>query len=94
MFYFYAAYLAVMNMLALLFMYADKRFAQKGKWRVPERTLFFLAALGGSLGGVLGMRLFRHKTKHLRFQIGFPLLLIVHIALTIALFYCGVLRLP
>lgn len=94
MLYIYAAYLLVMNLVTLVFMYADKRFAQRGQWRIPEKTLFLLAGLGGSLGGVLGMRLFRHKTKHMTFVIGFPFLLFVHIVLTAFLFYAGILRLP
>lgn len=94
MFYFYAAYLLSMNVLALVFMYADKRLAKKKKWRVPERTLFFLVGLGGSLGGLLGMYLFRHKTRHWYFVVGFWFFLLVHTALTALLFYCGALRLP
>ncbi len=94
MFYFYAGYFLCMNLLALIFMYADKRLAQKRKWRIPEKTLFLVAGLGGSLGGLFGMYLFRHKTRHWYFVVGFSVLLLAHIALTVFLFYTGALRLP
>lgn len=78
-------YLLIINALTLAFMLADKRKAQKGAWRIPEAVLLGLAALGGSLGGVLGMKLFRHKTLHLKFSLGLPLLLALHILLFILL---------
>ena len=79
-------YLLIINALTLLFMLADKRKAQKDAWRIPEAVLLGLAALGGSLGGVLGMRLFRHKTLHLKFSLGLPLMLVLHILLAIYFF--------
>ncbi len=94
MFYIYVGFLLLMNLLCFLLMGADKSFARKGRWRIPEKVLFGVALFGGSLGGVLGMQLFRHKTKHLSFRIIFPLLLALHIALTVFLFYCGALTLP
>ena len=94
MFYFYAGYLLCMNLLALVFMYADKRLAKKKKWRIPEKTLFLVAGLGGSLGGLLGMYLFRHKTRHWYFVVDFWLLFLAHTALTVFLFYMGALQLP
>ena len=78
--------LAVMNILSFTLMAMDKKAARKGKWRVPERTLFLFTALFGGLGGVLGMQVFRHKTKHWYFKLGFPLLLIVQIVVLCALF--------
>ncbi len=69
------------NVLSFSLMGADKRRARQGAWRIPERTLFLAAALFGALGGVLGMRVFHHKTKHLRFRLGFPALLIAQAAL-------------
>ena len=72
--------LAVMNMLSFTLMAMDKKAARKGKWRVPERTLFLFTALFGGLGGVLGMHLLRHKTKHWYFQLGFPALLVIQLA--------------
>ena len=73
------AALAVLNLLSFGLMAYDKRQAKKGKSRVPERTLFLAAACFGGLGGVLGMRLCHHKTKHRHFKVFFPLLLVVQI---------------
>jgi len=72
-------YLLIINMITFFTMWLDKRKAKKGKRRIPENTLFTLAFLGGGLGGILGMYIFRHKTKKSRFVIGFPLILIVEI---------------
>ena len=74
-------YLLTVNALSLYFMLADKCKAMKNVWRIPEATLLGLAAIGGSLGAWLGMQLFRHKTRHPKFYLGVPLLLILHIAL-------------
>ena len=74
-------YLLIINALGLLLMLADKRKAQKNLWRIPERTLMTVAALGGSLGCLIGMYAFRHKTRHRKFVIGVPVLLIVQLLL-------------
>ena len=74
-------YLAAMNLLLFVLMGADKAKAKRGSRRVPEATLFFLAVVGGSLGGLLGMAVFRHKTLHKSFRIGFPVILIAQLAL-------------
>lgn len=79
-----AAVLAALNLLSFGLMAYDKRCAQKGKWRVPEKTLFLSAACFGGLGGVLGMILCRHKTRHWYFKVFFPALLILQIALLAA----------
>jgi len=71
-------YLLIINALSLLFMLADKRKAIKGRFRIPESTLLTLCALGGSLGGLLAMKLFRHKTRHPQFSLGIPILLAIH----------------
>ena len=68
-----AAVLVLMNIAAFITYGVDKRRAIKNRWRVPERTLLLLAALGGGIGALAGMLLFHHKTKHLRFQILVPL---------------------
>lgn len=68
-------YLILINALGLLIMLADKRKAIKKKWRIPEATLMTVAAIGGSIGILAGMQLFRHKTKHPKFTIGVPLIL-------------------
>ena len=79
-----AAVLAVLNLLSFCLMAYDKRLAKTGKRRVPEKTLFLAAACFGGLGGVLGMTLCRHKTKHWYFRLFFPLFLIVQIGLLAA----------
>ena len=68
------AYLAAVNLLLFVVMGADKGFARRHLRRVPERTLFTLCLLGGGLGGILGMYVFRHKTRHVKFVVGFPLI--------------------
>lgn len=80
-------YLLVINFIGFCAMFLDKRKAQKGKWRIPEKTLFLFAFLGGSLGTTLGMRVFRHKTKHWYFKFGMPLILIIQIGLFIYFHY-------
>ncbi len=79
-----AAVLAVLNLLSFCLMAYDKRLAKTGRRRVPEKTLFLAAACFGGLGGVLGMILCRHKTKHWYFRLFFPLFLIVQIGLLAA----------
>ncbi|MBO4836502.1 MAG: DUF1294 domain-containing protein [Clostridia bacterium] len=73
--------LAVLNLISFGLMAWDKRCARTGKWRVPEKTLFLAAACFGGLGGVLGMTLCRHKTKHWYFRLFFPVLLIVQVVI-------------
>ena len=74
------AVLLVLNILSFSLMAIDKRRAAKGAWRIPEKTLFLSAACFGGLGGVLGMFLCRHKTKHWYFRYGLPAILILQIA--------------
>ena len=73
--------LIVMNLLAFALMGIDKMKARRGSWRIPEKTLFLVTALFGALGGTLGIKVFRHKTKHWYFKWGFPVLLVVQIVL-------------
>ena len=80
------AYLIIINAAGFLFMLIDKRKAQKDLWRIPERTLLGIALFGGSLGTLLAMNLFRHKTKHDKFRIGIPLILSVQILLAVFIF--------
>ena len=75
------ALLAVVNLVSFVLMGVDKRRARRGKWRIPERTLFLAAACFGALGGTLGMFCFHHKTKHWYFRIGFPALLMAQVVL-------------
>ena len=78
---YFRLYLLLMNVIAFVFMHADKRRARKNRWRIPERTLIGTAVLGGSIGALMGMYTFRHKTKHLKFTLGIPAILIAQILL-------------
>ena len=75
-----AGYLIFINMLGYLSMGSDKKKAREGKYRISEKALFTIAILGGSIGSIIGMRKFRHKTKHWYFKYGMPLILIMQIA--------------
>ena len=72
-----AVWFGVMSVILFFVMRHDKRLSRKHGHRVPERKLFLLAIFGGALGGVLGMQIFRHKTQHPQFYLGFPLLALV-----------------
>lgn len=72
-------YFLLVNLLGFYAMYTDKLRAKKRAFRIPEATLFAVAFIGGSIGCILGMYLFRHKTKHWRFVYGMPLILILQI---------------
>lgn len=79
-------FLIVMNTLSFTLMGIDKLRAKRGAWRIPEKTLFTVTALFGGLGGVLGMRVFHHKTRHRRFAVGFPALLMIQAAILAAMY--------
>lgn len=76
-------YLLIVNALGFILMLVDKIKAKKNLWRIPEATLFLVAAIGGSIGSILGMYTFRHKTKHVSFLLGMPLILAVQIVIMI-----------
>ena len=78
-----AVYLLAVNLAAFVLYGADKRRAKQGTWRIPEKTLFLLPLLGGSIGALLGMRVFHHKTKHWYFVWGIPAILLAQIALAV-----------
>lgn len=80
-------YLAVINVIAFALMGIDKSKAKRRAWRIPEKTLFLSAILGGSIGAILGMQTFRHKTKHWYFQYGLPAILILQIILVLILWH-------
>ncbi|API90803.1 MULTISPECIES: DUF1294 domain-containing protein [Virgibacillus] len=80
-------YLLGVNSIAFLFMGVDKQKAKQQHYRIPERTLWMLAILGGALGIWFGMKVFRHKTKHKRFVIGVPMLFISHCVLIVYLIW-------
>ena len=79
-------YLLIINALGLLLMHIDKQKAIKNQWRIPERVLIGIGILGGSLGCIAGMRIFHHKTKHLAFWLGLPLILFAQIMIGIFLY--------
>ena len=74
-------WLAVINLIAFALMGLDKWKARRDAWRIPEKTLFLAALLGGALGGTVGMHLFHHKTRHWYFRFGFSVLLILQLLL-------------
>ena len=78
-------YLLAINIFGFFIMWWDKRQAKWGNWRTPEKTLFTITLLGGGFGTIAGMYAFRHKTKKLKFTIGFPTILITEICLVIYL---------
>ena len=83
---FLLVYLLIINALGFALMLADKHKARKNLWRIPEATLMTVAALGGSIGSLMGMYAVRHKTKHLKFTVGIPVILVLQIVLGIVLF--------
>lgn len=80
-------YFAAVNALALLLFGADKVRAREGKWRISEKALLLTALLGGSVGALAGMRLFRHKTLHARFRYGIPAILVLQLAVAVWLLW-------
>lgn len=78
-------YLLCINVVVFVLYGIDKRKSIKKKWRISELTLIFMAVIGGSLGAFLGINFFRHKTKHLKFRIIIPLLLLTHIFILVQL---------
>lgn len=72
-------YLIIINIIGFLVMYIDKQKAKKGKWRIPEKTIFIITVLGGGIGTISGMYAFRHKTQKLHFTIGLPTITILEI---------------
>lgn len=76
-------YLCAVNLIGLFVMWLDKRKAIRHEWRIPEKTLFFVSLIGGSVGTLVGMYLFHHKTKKWYFVVGMPLMLIVQVAVGI-----------
>ena len=78
-------YLILINLIGFFVMWSDKKKKKKGKWRIPENTLFLITLLGGGIGTIAGMYTFRHKTKKLKFTIGLPAILILEIILFIYL---------
>ncbi len=78
-------YLILINFIAFLSMYIDKKKAIKGKWRIKESTLLMLALVGGSVGAIIGMYAFHHKTQKPRFFLGIPIIIVLQILIVILL---------
>lgn len=78
-----AGYFLILNLIAFLLMGVDKNRARRQAWRIPEKTLFLSAILGGSLGAVVGMHYFRHKTRHWYFRYGLPAILMIHVGIAV-----------
>lgn len=72
-------WLILINLVGFIQMYADKQRARKDKWRIPEKQLFLVALVGGSVGSIFGMYIFRHKTKHKSFVFGMPSILFLQV---------------
>lgn len=87
-----ALYLAAVNLAGFFLMGIDKWKAKRGAWRISEKALFLPAVLGGAVGAIVGMRVFRHKTKHWYFRFGMPAILIFQILLVGWLFWYFVLK--
>ena len=84
-------YLVLINLVTFAFYGMDKYKAKKGKWRIPEKTLLGLAVIGGSVGALCGTNYFHHKTKKLKFSVGVPAILAVHLAVCFAAQFCHIL---
>ncbi len=85
-----AGYAIIINLIGFFLMGIDKRKAIKHAFRIPESTLFIVAFIGGSLGSLLGMYIFHHKTRHWYFVYGMPAILILHIIAILALIYAPI----
>lgn len=85
--FFIAGYFIALNIIGFASMGIDKRKAQRSAYRIPEATLFTVALMGGSLGSVIGMYTFRHKTKHWYFKFGMPIILLLQVVLVVLLLF-------
>lgn len=83
---YFIIYIVAINIVTFLVMGLDKWKAKRGSWRIQESALFTFVIFGGGIGGILGMKVFHHKTKKLKFQIGFPLILILEVSILIYFF--------
>lgn len=76
------SYLVLINILGFIIMGVDKSKARNHDWRIPESSFFIIALIGGSIGSILGMHIFHHKTRHWYFKIGLPVILVIQLLLT------------
>lgn len=86
LFYIIAVYFCFISLLSIILTVCDKLKAQKGKWRIPEKTLLICGALGGSAAEYITMKIIRHKTLHKKFMIGLPAIFILQVAAAVAIF--------
>ena len=84
---YFALYLGFINIIAIIICLTDKLKAKSGGWRISEKTLFTVSLIGGSIGMYVTMQIIRHKTKHKRFMIGLPIIIILQAALILWLCY-------
>ncbi len=94
MFYSYVVYMLILNIFTFALYGVDKQRAINRRWRIPEIVLLGLALLGGCAGAFIAMRLFHHKTRHARFAMGVPIMILIHGCLVVFLFERGILSLP
>lgn len=80
-------YIFVINLVSFMMFGIDKYKARRGQWRISEATLLAVAAIGGSIGAWMGMKVWHHKTLHSKFRYGVPIMLLAHIALMA--YFCG-----
>ncbi len=88
LFFFYWIYVAVINFVSFALHGIDKRKAVGGKWRIPEFTLLFTGFIGGAVGSFIGMKLFRHKTRKLKFRILVPVFIVFNLAVMVFVLWC------
>lgn len=84
-----ATYFIIVNIVGFIMSAVDKSAAKRHKWRVPEKNLFAVSLLGGAVGTLMSMLIFRHKTKHKRFMIGIPLIIFVQLSVYIYIIFTG-----
>jgi len=84
---YFLVYLVVVNVIGLAIMGIDKQKAKRGRYRISEKTLFFVAFLGGSIGVKIGMEMFRHKTHHKKFVYGIPAIIVLQLAALVYFLY-------
>ncbi|MEO1816238.1 MAG: DUF1294 domain-containing protein [Acetobacterium sp.] len=86
---YFVIYFIIINLITFIFFWNDKRRSKKEAWRISEKTLMGLCLIGGSIGGLLGMRVFHHKTKHALFAWGIPMIIVLQIGLVLLLYFKG-----
>lgn len=80
-------YLLVINIISFILMYVDKKKAINHQWRISEHTLMVVSLIGGSIGTILGMKIFRHKTKHVKFYVGVPIIFFIQLILSYYVYF-------